>query len=596
MLLGAAQAQTPVFPLEALSPGQRGYALTAGAGNEIQRFTVEVLALQYDIGTGFPLVLVRSSGPLIEAAGGIASGMSGSPVYLEHRGRDALLGAIGFTFPETSGGLGLVTPIATMRRADPHETGPRTADLRKTEPVAAFGPAFRLQDALPVSTPLLLSGLSTRASAFLEPLFSERVTPVPLQTTGSYTREDESYRLEPGSAVSAQLVRGDITVAAVGTVTLLERGAFWAFGHPLVGRGAVSFGLAPAYVTAIVPSSTVPFKLADSGRRSLGSVTQDRPYAISGILGGKADFIPVTLSFSGDAGALSKRFEITDDERFYAPLLASATLQAFDELLLETGAGTAELAWEIMLEGGRTVRVLEQATSPDDLAFAAAELAAEPLALFAGNPFQEAEIRRVSISAKYEQAERVAELVEVVPDRQTLRAGGTVGLNLRLQPYRAEPQVESVRVRLPPKLRGPVTLTVRGGLTPPEGEGDAPPLLSFAELLSALEENIQSSELVVEAAVDGDVRVLERLSLPYLVAGNEFVDVTVHSKTGRGKTGRGARQEPAPEFHPGEPAPEDDPETTPEDDPLEEAPPLEPGLAPSLRPRLDLGLGSGLDL
>jgi hypothetical protein len=587
VLLGAAQAQTPVFPLEALSPGQRGYALTAGAGNEIQRFTVEVLALQYDIGTGFPLVLVRSSGPLIEAAGGIASGMSGSPVYLKHQGRNALLGAIGFTFPETSGGLGLVTPIATMRRADPREIGPHTADLHESDPVAAFGPAFKPKDALPVTTPLLLSGLSTRASTFLEPLFSESVTPVPLQTTGGYAREDESYRLEPGSAVSAQLVRGDITVAAVGTVTLLERGAFWAFGHPLVGRGAVSFGLAPAYVTAIVPSSNVPFKLADSGRRSLGSVTQDRPYAISGLLGGEPDFIPVTLSFSGDTGALSKRFQITNDERFYAPLLASATLQAFDELLLETASGTAELAWEIALEGGRTVRVLEQATSPDDLAFAAAELAAEPLALFASNPFQKAKIRRISISARYEQAERVADLVEVVPDRRTLPAGGTLGLNLRLQPYRAEPQVESVRVRLPGALRGPVTLTVRGGLTPPE-EGDAPPLLSFAELLSALEENIQSSELVVEAAVDGDVRVLERLSLPYLVAGNELVDVTVRSKTGRK-----GRQEPAPELQPGEPAPEAKPEITPEDDPLEEAPPLEPGFKANLRSCIDLGLGLG---
>ncbi len=575
---------TPPFPLEALKPGQRGYGLTAGAGNVIERFTVEVLALQYDVGTGFPLVLVRSSGPLIEAAGGVASGMSGSPVYLEHRGQDALLGAIGFAFPETTGGLGLVTPIATMRRADPREAA-----------VAAFGRAFDPHDAVPVRTPLLLSGLSERASTLLEPLFLGELVPLPLKTsggrasdgqTGGRAREDAAYRLEPGAAISAQLVRGDVTVAAVGTVTLVENGAFWAFGHPLLGRGAVSFALAPAYVTALVPSRSVPFKLADSGQRTLGTVTQDRPYAISGLVGEKPDFIPVTLTLSGDAGALSKRFEVTNDERFYAPLLASATLQAFDELLQGTAGGTADLAWEIEMAGGRTVRVLEQATSADDLAFAAADLAAEPLGVFSGNPFQKAEVARVNVSATYRRAERVAEIVEVIPERRTLKAGGTFVLNLRLQPFREGPQVERVNVRLPPKLRGPVTLTVRGGLTPPEDEGDARPLYSFAELLNALEENIQSSELVVEADVEGETRVLKRLSLPYLVAGSELVEVRVQGKR---TTPRRAPDVPVPDTP--TKTPDEIPAPPPEDDPLEERPPLEPSTA---LPGIDLGVGRQL--
>ena len=578
--------KTPLFPLAALEAGQRGYGLTAGAGNVIERFEVEVLALQYDAGTGFPLVLVRSSGPLIDAAGGIASGMSGSPVYLEHSGEDALLGAVGFTFPETSGGLGLVTPIATMRRADP-----------RAAPVAAFGPAFDPRDAVPVRTPLLLSGLSERAGALLSPLFSGEVVLLPLQTTGGQAperaREDADYKLEPGAAVSAQLIRGDVTVAAVGTVTLVESGAFWAFGHPLLGRGAVSFALAPAFVTAVVPSRNVPFKLADSGRRILGTVTQDRPYAISGLLGEKPDFIPVTLNLSGDAGTLTRRFEVTNDERFYAPLLASATLQTFDELLQGTSGGTAELAWEITLAGGRTVRVLEQATSAADLALAAADLAAEPLGLFSDNPFQKAQVARVSISAGYERAERVAEIVEVIPERQNLKPGAALSLNLRLQPFRQGPQVERVNVRLPPKLRGSVTLTVRGGLTPPEDEGEGRALYSFAELLSALEENVQSSELVVETTIDGETRVLKRLSLPYLVAGSEVVEVTV-TVQGKRKPAQAPGAAPRTPEAPDSEAPADQtPDELPEDDPLEERPPVEPSTPGTALPGIDLGAGVG---
>lgn len=578
-----ARAATPLFPLAALVGGQTGYALTTVAGDRIERFDVEVLALQYDAGTGFPLVLVRASGAVIDAAGGIASGMSGSPVYVQHRGEAALLGAVSFTFPESTGGLGLVTPISTMRRTGLQGTVEgHSGDDRAT----AFGPDIDLSKAVPVRTPLLISGVSERAGTFLEPLLAAALEPLTLPTTGTYggyaqngyRQKDEAFTLQPGSAVSVQLVRGDVTVAAVGTLTLVEDGAFWAFGHPLLGGGAASFALAPAYVTALVPSRSTPFKLADSGRRVLGSVTQDRPYAVSGVVGKDPDFVPVTLHFSGDAGALRKRFEVTSDERLYAPLLASATLQTFDELLEAREGGTAELAWDITLKGGRQVRALEQTASPDDLAFAAAELTAEPLGLFSDNPFRAAEVVRVDVSIHVRRTQRVAELVEVVAERTTLKPGGTLFLNVRLQPYRADPVVERVKVRLPSGLHGAVTLSVRGGATPAAGDGPRP-LLSFAELLGALEDNVQASELVVEATVEDEPRLLTRLSLPYLVSGSEVVDVKVRGpKRPLRKPTDTAPESPESGSEPEGPGSEDVPETTPREDPLDEPPQLEPSI------------------
>ena len=599
-VFGTAYAATPTFPLDKLKAGQTGYALTAVAKNRIERFKVEVLALQYDAGAGFPLVLVRAGGRVIEEAGGIASGMSGSPVYLSYGGKDALLGAISFTFPESTGGLGLVTPVATMRRTGPDTDSRTSSNPERKNPAynskhkspqhkspqhraAAFGPKINFKDAAPVRTPLLLSGVSARASTFLGPLLAEGLEPLTLPTNGysqnGYVKQDRAFVLQPGSAVSVQLVRGDITVAAVGTLTLIEDGAFWAFGHPLLGGGAASFALAPAYVTALVPSRTTPFKLADSGRRVLGSVTQDRPYAISGRLGRAPKFIPITLNFSGDAGALRRRFEVTEDERLYAPLLASATLQAFDELLEARRGGTAELAWDLTLKGGRRVRALEQTASPDDVAFAAAQLAAEPLAIFADNPFRAAEVERLAMSVRFERAQREAELVKVVPERKMLKVGEALFLNVRLQPYRADPVVERVKVRLPSKLRGTVTLTVRGGATPADGGGDLRPLLSFAELLAGLETNVQASELVVEVRIDGEPRLLTRLSLPYLVSGSEAVELEVRGpkpaakprKPGTKPDSKPGNEPEAPEVAP------DLPETEPRDGPLEE-PPLEPSL------------------
>lgn len=557
---GLAQTRTRTFPLEALQPGQRGYGLSAGAGNLIERFDVEVLALQYDVGTGFPLVLIRASGPLIESAGGVASGMSGSPVYLPQDGEDTLLGAVGYTFPNSTGGLGLVTPIATMREVDP------------ASPVATFGP--NLAGFIPVQTPLLLSGLSQSASQLLRPLFSDEVSLLPLQSSGQgggKTWDDRAYSLEPGSAISVQLVRGDITIAAVGTLTLLEDGKFWAFGHPLLGSGDVSFALAPAYITALVPSRTVPFKLADSGSRLLGSVTQDRPYAISGRLNQKPDFMPVTLTLNGDAGATTKRFEVTRDERFYAPLVAAATLQSLGELVQETGAGSADLAWEISLRNGQTVNLLDQISDPKNIALAAARLAGAPLDELSRNPFQKADMTRLELNLTYHREERIGNIVEVVPERQQLKPGDALRLNVRLQPFRQGPVVESLSVPLPRGVRGPLRVSVRGGLTPPEPRAGnrAPPLYSFAELLTALEQNVQASDLVVEAVIDGHTRLLKRLSLPYTVRGLETLTVTVGKRQMRATPASPPAQRPQTPLNP-------------ERDPLDSQPPLEPSTG---RPR-----------
>ena len=168
------------FPLDALRVGQTGHGVTAGPGNVLETFPVEVLGLQMDVGTGFPVVLVRASGPFIERSGGVAAGMSGSPVYLTLGGEDALLGAIGYTFPNSDHSLALVTPIETMERA---------TQIEQTAAPPAFTPfgeaAFAgLGPAMPVTTPLLLSGLSERSSAALSPLFRGDVTPFPVEMSG----------------------------------------------------------------------------------------------------------------------------------------------------------------------------------------------------------------------------------------------------------------------------------------------------------------------------------------------------------------------------------------------------------------------------
>ena len=566
LLLTAGWAWAADFPLDALRVGQQGHGVTAGPGNVLETFPVEVLGLQMDVGTGFPVVLVRASGPFIERSGGVAAGMSGSPVYLPFEGEDALLGAIGYTFPNSDHSLALVTPIETMEKA---------TQIERTAAPAAFTPfgeaAFEgLGPAVPVSTPLLMSGLSERSSAALSPFFRGDVTPFPVQVLGGgvNSNRDETYTLEPGSAISVSLVRGDVTIAAIGTLTRVnEDGTFLAFGHPLLNQGRVSFALEPAYVSYIVSSEVVPFKLADSGAKVLGTVTQDRPYAIGGILSEAPDFLPVSLTLTTDGEGVSKRFGVVNDPALYAPLLGAASLQVFDEARDQVSGGSAELAWEIALKGGETVRVLEQVTSPDDIAGATAALAAEPLAVLADNIFADPGIENVNLNVTLTSAQRYAEVVQVVADVDTLNRGDTLTLFVRLQPYRGEPEVKTLRIPLPEEATGTLDIIVRGGLeAQADSDGadeDGDPVLSFSELLVALREHVQSSELIVETNIDGEVERLLRLPLPYVVQGSETVSISVEEA--------GDAPETSGE---GEDLLEAEPSPEPPSPPIEEDPPL----------------------
>ncbi|HKX17087.1 MAG TPA: SpoIVB peptidase S55 domain-containing protein, partial [bacterium] len=102
-----------ILPLSAVHAGIRGYGLTVIHGTTIQRFDVNVLGVLKGEGdSDTDLILFRASGPLIKQAGGTASGMSGSPIYLNGRLAGAL--SYGYHFPGPDADLSLATPIEQM--------------------------------------------------------------------------------------------------------------------------------------------------------------------------------------------------------------------------------------------------------------------------------------------------------------------------------------------------------------------------------------------------------------------------------------------------------------------------------------------------
>jgi hypothetical protein len=115
----------------------------------------------------------------------------------------------------------------------------------------------------------------------------------------------------PGSAISAQLIRGDLEISATCTVTYVDPKQILACGHPILQAGPVSLPMTTTDVVATLASPLNAFKIVNTGA-TVGAFTQDRDSAIRGILGAKARMIPVHVVVHAGEGERKLNFEVLD--------------------------------------------------------------------------------------------------------------------------------------------------------------------------------------------------------------------------------------------------------------------------------------------
>ncbi|MFW6309367.1 MAG: SpoIVB peptidase S55 domain-containing protein, partial [bacterium] len=97
------------MPLEDLTSGTEGRAKTVFSGTEVEDFPVEIIDI-IENEKNKNLILIKARGEKIDEVGGIASGMSGSPVYVDNK----LIGAIAYGWEDVKDNYAMVTPINRM--------------------------------------------------------------------------------------------------------------------------------------------------------------------------------------------------------------------------------------------------------------------------------------------------------------------------------------------------------------------------------------------------------------------------------------------------------------------------------------------------
>jgi hypothetical protein len=316
-----------IFPLDDLKPGQHGEVWTVFQGTVPEPFAVEVTGVVRNaLGPGKSLILCKLTDPRVQLMGAVA-GMSGSPLYIEGK----LAGALSYQIQrfETVRFAGF-TPAAdlvevqTKMAAALAPSAPSVAPATTSESMRPMRPVFTLSGLSPAVADLFAPRLSALG------LVSTSLGGSTSGATGSAASATQSSApLAPGSAVAVALATGDITLAGTGTVSDVDGRNITAFGHPMLSLGDVALPMCAAEIVTILPSSMQSVKVANTGR-VIGTITQDRLSAVSGVLGEGPAMTDVEVIVSSSNGAPSKtlHFSVARQEQLTPVLVATGVSQA----------------------------------------------------------------------------------------------------------------------------------------------------------------------------------------------------------------------------------------------------------------------------
>lgn len=452
-----AQAAPDFLPVDQITKGMHGIAKTVVAGNTIEEFGVEVLDVMKQKGPSGDLILVRTYGDVIDRTGGIAQGMSGSPVYINGK----LVGAIAYGWSLTDHKIGMVTPIADMLKL---------WDITDSQ-IARNSSGQEKTLATPVATPLMVSGFGEQALKMLaDKLEPYNLTPYAVSGSISEANNGVVYdkTVEPGSTIGVQLVRGDVSVGALGTVTYVEGDKILAFGHPFLKRGKANYFLTDADVFTTVSGMENSFKLG-TPTEAIGLINQDRGAGVAGMLGKFPGIVPLRISVTdNNLGRTNDLWaQVIQDEELAPTLAAVSIFNAIEKTTDRIGSGTAKVSFEISANGipGQMLKRENMFYTQGNIGELAIAEVHEALALLAGNQFTPVDIMDVKVNVTIDAERRTATIIEAKSNTATVKPGDKVDIAVKLKPFRSdEPITRHITYTVPKNQQpGTLMLTVRGG-------------------------------------------------------------------------------------------------------------------------------------
>jgi hypothetical protein len=451
----ALHAAPVIYPLKDIRAGQHGIGRTVFSGTKIEEFDVEILGVLDNIGPKQSIILARlSGGPLANT--GVMQGMSGSPVYIDGK----LIGAVALSFPQSKEAIAGIRPIEDMLRVDPipdatPNAGPRQLAANippRGNPVIAGN--TRLEE---IATPVAFSGFTASTLEHFAPqLRSLGLDPRQGVSGGGVPSErlGDPKKIEPGSMISVQLLSGDLSVGADGTVTAVDGDRIYAFGHRFLAAGPTEMPFAQAEVLALLPNLASSFKIS-TAREWMGSITADRDTAISGLTGRAAALIPVEIR----VGANVYRMRMVQD-RVMTPLLTQmAIFSAIEATERSLGSATYSISGQINFDAG-PVRIDDVYSGDVAVAAIASGGVASTMGFALQSGFDALKIKNVALDIRSVEKRGQSQILDFIAPR-TARPGDELDLVVVLGAANGAEIVRHVHYRVPVGVAaGPLYFTV----------------------------------------------------------------------------------------------------------------------------------------
>jgi hypothetical protein len=464
-----AQQPAAMIPLSEIHPGMQGYAYTIFAGDQIEKFDLEVLGILPNfLGPQQSIILVQLKGPKVEHTG-VVAGMSGSPVYLDGKLAGALSLKLGVFTKEPIAG---VTPIADVLKSPaPQNNSAQNAPSQSATQFFPQAPPsnqtsvnsannFSAQQLTlpsgsalgPIETPLVFSGFDAAAlRQFSSQLQSYGF--VAAQGGTAAPRPDDG-QLKPGDMAGMVLVQGDASINSACTVTAVQADRVFLCGHPFLSLGDVQLPMARSRVVTTLSSDMASTKIVNIGG-SIGTITGDHITAVTGKLGAAPALIPLDLTLSVAGAEKQLHFELVNHPRLTPILVALTTFSGLTQNSLYGEGTTLHLSGAIQMKNHAPVQIENtfapgDALSPDGLPIA---LTMQSIfsRLFTNN-FEVAGIERVSLRVESVPGRHSFSIESAWLEKGEAAPGETLRVRILLRPYRGPARVEETTVRVPDQV------------------------------------------------------------------------------------------------------------------------------------------------
>lgn len=525
------------MPVDEIRAGMKGVGRTVFSGTRIEEFDVEILGVMENARPHGDMILARvSGGPL--ATTGMIQGMSGSPVYIDGR----LIGAAAYGWSFSKEPLCGITPIEEMihmwRQMELQDEAPweesslppsgkfemfgaHAPGQPKTDPFReSRGSAIPSATGLvPIGTPVMVSGFDQRVIDRMIPFFEPyHMSPVQAGSGGAGTSE---ITLEPGASLAVQLVSGDVSLSAVGTLTHREGDRIIGFGHPMFSSGGVDFPMSGAVVHSVMPSLATSFKLA-SVSEAVGVLRQDRRPGVAGVVGSAPAAIPLSLRIGGPERVRPEEFNFQlVDNKFLTPNLVLWTvLNAMMTTGEAMGDATTRMDVRLLMEDHGELQMENVFSGSSPQALVATELN-EIASLLMRTPLEEVRLKEIRVDVTVEPRRRAARITGALLDRSTVRPGEEIGMTVFIRPYRGEERSVRTSLVVPPDAPpGRLIAQISDAESSISWEQRRAPhrfqFQNMGHLLEVLEELERNDQLILKLVTGGAGAVVRGQELPSL--------------------------------------------------------------------------------